>query len=223
MNEDAILRLSTDDSTGMWYSLLILSILLLIKITDQRLFFSIVRIGYTDIPSTKKIDAPSFKIKIQNVMVFVFRGLVIGYFAFKLLMHLKLIDASDTPIYMLIIVWIGYTFLKFIFEMMVGLIWRSRRILLEVIVRRGVLKTKAAFLLMVFILISHYPPLNNYTYWVIVMLLYIVYYITGYVFFAKPYQQLIRKKIVLFISYICTLEIGPLWVMFMFIKHNNAL
>ena len=107
--------------------------------------------------------------------------------------------------------------------MMVGLIWRSRRILLEVIVRRGVLKTKAAFLLMVFILISHYPPLNNYTYWVIVMLLYIVYYITGYVFFTKPYQQLIRKKIVLFISYICTLEIGPLWVMFMFIKHNNAL
>ena len=202
--------------------MLLLFILLIIKLRDEHLFFSIIRIGYTDIPSTKKIDAPSENIKIQNVMTFVFRGLVFGYFAFKLLIHLEIIDAYTTPIYMVIGVWLGYTIVKFIYKMMVGLLWRSRRMLLEVILRKGVLKTKASFLLMIFIFISQYPPLNNGTYWQIIGWLYLVYYMTGYIFFTKPYQELIRRKKVLFISYICTLEIGPVWVLFMLIKHISA-
>ena len=202
--------------------MLLLFILLIIKLRDEHLFFSIIRIGYTDIPSTKKIDAPSENIKIQNVMTFVFRGLVFGYFAFKLLIHLEIIDAYTTPIYMVIGVWLGYTIVKFIYKMMVGLLWRSRRMLLEVILRKGVLKTKASFLLMIFIFISQYPPLNNVTYWQIIGWLYLVYYMTGYIFFTKPYQELIRRKKVLFISYICTLEIGPVWVLFMLIKHISA-
>ena len=206
----------------MWYCLLLLSILLLIKFRDQRLFFSITRIGHTDIPSTKKIDAPSENIKIQDVMAFVFRGLVFGYFAFTLLAHWKLIDAYTTPIYMVIVVWLGYTLIKFVLEMMIGLFWRSRHLLLEVIVRRGLLKTKAAFLLLIFILISQNPPINNAIYWAIAWGIYLVYYIIGYLFFANPYRQLIRKKIVLFISYICTLEIGPLWVLFELINQTNA-
>ena len=206
----------------MWYCLLLLSILLLIKFSDQRLFFSITRIGHTDIPSTKKIDAPSENVKIQDVMAFVFRGLAFGYFTFTLLAQWELIDVSTTPIYMVIGVWLGYTLIKFILEMMIGLFWRSRRLLLEVVVRRGLLKTKAAFLLLIFILISQYPPINNVIYWTISGGIYLVYYIIGYLFFANPYRQLIRKKIVLFISYICTLEIGPLWVLFELINQTNA-
>ena len=206
----------------MWYCLLLLSILLLIKFRDQRLFFSITRISHTDIPSTKKIDAPSENIKIQDVMAFGFRGLVFGYFAFTLLGHWKLIDAYTTPIYMVIGVWLGYTLVKFVLEMMIGLFWRSRQLLLEVIVRRGLLKTKAAFLLLIFILISQYPPINNAIYWAIAWGIYLMYYIIGYLFFANPYRQLIRKKILLFILYICTLEIGPLWVLFEFISQTNA-
>jgi hypothetical protein len=222
VNEIALLRLTSDDSTGMWYCLLLLSILLLIKLRDQRLFFSITRIGHTDIPSTKKIDAPSENIKIQDVMAFVFRGLVFGYFAFTLLGHWELIDASNTPIYLVIGVWLGYTLVKFILEMMIGLLWRSRRLLLEVILRKGLLKTKVAFLLLVFILISQYPPVNNAIYWAISGGIYLVYYMIGYLFFANPYRQLIRKKIVLFISYICTLEIGPIWVLIELINQTNA-
>jgi hypothetical protein len=222
MNEIALLRLTSDDSTGMWYCLLLLSILLLIKFSDQRLFFSITRISHTDIPSTKKIDAPSENIKIQDVMAFGFRGLVFGYFVFTLLAHWELIDAYTTPIYMVIGVWLGYTLVKFVLEMMIGLFWRSRQLFLEVIVRRGLLKTKAAFLLLIFILISQYPPINNAIYWVVAWGIYFVYYIIGYLFFANPYQQLIRKKIVLFISYICTLEIAPLWVLFELINQTNA-
>jgi len=214
VNEIALLRITSDDSTGMWYCLLLLSILLIIKFSDQRLFFSITRIGHTDIPSTKKIDAPSENVKIQDVMAFVFRGLAFGYFTFTLLAHWELIDVSTNPIYMVIGVWLGYTLIKFILEMMIGLFWRSRRLLLEVVVRRGLLKTKAAFLLLIFILISQYPPINNVIYWTISGHIYLVYYIIGYPFFANPYRQLIRKKIVLFILYICTLEIGTLWVLF---------
>ena len=206
----------------MWYCLLLLSILLLIKFSDQHLFFSITRIGHTDIPSTKKIDAPSENVKIQDVMAFVFRGLAFGYFTFTLLAQWELIDVSTTPIYMVIGVWLGYTLIKFILEMMIGLFWRSRRLLLEVVVRRGLLKTKAAFLLLIFILISQYPPINNVIYWTISGGIYLVYYIIGYLFFTNPYRQLIRKKIVLFISYICTLEIGPLWVLFELINQTNA-
>lgn len=206
----------------MWYCLLLLSILLLIKFSDQRLFLSIIRIGHTDIPSIKKIDAPSENVKIQDVMAFVFRGLAFGYFTFTLLAHWELIDAYTTPIYMVIGVWLGYTLVKFILEMMIGLFWRSRRLLLEVVVRRGLLKTKATFLLLIFILISQYPPINNVIYWTISGGLYLVYYIIGYLFFANPYRQLIRKKIVLFISYICTLEIVPLWVLFELINQTNA-
>ena len=206
----------------MWYCLLLLSILLLIKFSDQHLFFSITRIGHTDIPSTKKIDAPSENVKIQDVMAFVFRGLAFGYFTFTLLAQWELIDVSTTPIYMVIGVWLGYTLIKFILEMMIGLFWRSRRLLLEVVVRRGLLKTKAAFLLLIFILISQYPPINNVIYWTISGGIYLVYYIIGYLFFVNPYRQLIRKKIVLFISYICTLEIGPLWVLFELINQTNA-
>lgn len=206
----------------MWYCLLLLSILLLIKFSDQRLFFSITRIGHTDIPSTKKIDAPSENVKIQDVMAFVFRGLAFGYFTFTLLAQWELIDVSTTPIYMVIGVWLGYTLIKFILEMMIGLFWRSRRLLLEVVVRRGLLKTKAAFLLLIFILISQYPPINNVIYWTISGGIYLVYYIVGYLFFTNPYWQLIRKKIVLFILYICTLEIGPLWVLFELINQTNA-
>ncbi|MCH1472030.1 MAG: DUF4271 domain-containing protein [Flavobacteriaceae bacterium] len=222
MNEIALLRLTSDDSTGMWYCLLLLSILLLIKFSDQRLFFSITRIGHTDIPSTKKIDAPSENVKIEDVMAFVFRGLAFGYFTFTLLAQWELIDVSTTPIYMVIGVWLGYTLIKFILEMMIGLFWRSRRLLLEVVVRRGLLKTKAAFLLLIFILISQYPPINNVIYWTISGGIYLVYYIIGYLFFTNPYLQLIRKKIVLFILYICTLEIGPLWVLFELINQTNA-
>ena len=206
----------------MWYCLLLLSILLLIKFSDQRLFFSITRIGHTDIPSTKKIDAPSENVKIQDVMAFVFRGLAFGYFTFTLLAQWELIDVSTTPIYMVIGVWLGYTLIKFILEMMIGLFWRSRRLLLEVVVRRGLLKTKAAFLLLIFILISQYPPINNVIYWTISGGIYLVYYIIGYLFFTNPYRQLIRKKIVLFILYICTLEIGPLWVLLELINQTNA-
>ena len=206
----------------MWYCLLLLSILVLIKFSDQRLFFSIIRIGHTDIPSIKKIDAPSENVKIQDVMAFVFRGLAFGYFTFTLLAHWELIDAYTTPIYMVIGVWLGYTLVKFILEMMIGLFWRSRRLLLEVIVRRGLLKTKAAFLFLIFILISQYPPINNVIYWTISGGIYLVYYIIGYLVFANPYRQLIRKKIVLFISYICTLEIGPLWFLFELINQTNA-
>ena len=206
----------------MWYCLLLLSILLLIKFSDQGLFLSIIRIGHTDIPSIKKIDAPSENVKIQDVMAFVFRGLAFGYFTFTLLAHWELIDAYTTPIYMVIGVWLGYTLVKFILEMMIGLFWRSRRLLLEVVVRRGLLKTKATFLLLIFILISQYPPISNVIYWTISGGLYLVYYIIGYLFFANPYRQLIRKKIVLFISYICTLEIVPLWVLFELINQTNA-
>ncbi len=206
----------------MWYCLLLLSILLLIKFSDQRLFFSITRIGHTDIPSTKKIDAPSENIKIQDVIAFGFRGLAFGYFAFTLLAHWELIDAYTTPIYMVIGVWLGYTLVKFVLEMMIGLFWRSRQLLLEVVVRRGLLKTKATFLLLIFILISQYPPINNAIYWAIAWGIYLMYYIIGYLFFANPYRQLIRKKIVLFISYICTLEIVPLWVLFELINQTNA-
>ena len=205
----------------MWYCLFLLSILLLIKLRDQPLFFSITRIGHTDIPSTKKIDAPSENIKIQDVMAFVFRGLVFGYFAFSLLALWELIDTSTTPIYMVIGVWFGYTLIKFILEMMIGLFWRSRHLLLEVVVRRGLLKTKAAFLLLIFILISLYPSINNVIYWTISVGIYLVYYIIGYLFFANPYRQLIRKKIVLFIFYICTLEIGPLWVLLEQLNQTN--
>ena len=128
---------------------------------------------------------------------------------------------STTPIYMVIGVWFGYTLVKFVLEMMIGLFWRSRQLLLEVIVRRGLLKTKAAFLLLIFILISQYLPINNAIYWAIAWGIYLMYYIIGYLFFANPYRQLIRKKILLFILYICTLEIGPLWVLFELISQTK--
>ena len=154
-------------------------------------------------------------------MAFIFRGLVFGYFISFLFLHWKIIDEFNVPIYLIIGIWIGYTLVKFILEMIIGLLWRSRRLFLEVIVRRGILKTKAAFLLLIFILISLYTPINNEIYWAIAGGIYLVYYIIGYLFFANPYRQLIQNKLVLFILYICTLEIGPLWVLFELISQTN--
>ena len=205
----------------MWYSLLILCILIMIKVRDQVLFFSITRISQTNIPSTKKINAPSENIKIQDIISFTFRGFVFGYFVYKLLLHWHLIDAL-TPIYLVIGVWFGYTTAKFVLEFIIGLFWKSWRMLLEVILRRGLLKTKAAFLLFISIFLSNYPPIDHQTYWGGVGLIYILYYIIGYQSFSKPYQQLIQKRKVLFISYICTLEIGPLWVLFVLLNQTNT-
>ena len=222
MNETALLRITFHDSTGMWYCMLLLSILLIIKLIDQRLFFSITRISHTDIPSTKKIDAPLENIKFQDVIVLIFRGLVFGYFSFILLVQRELIDAFITPIHKVILAWLGYILTKFVLEMFIGLLWRSRRMFLQVTFRRSLLKTKGAFLLLIFIIISQYTPINNVIYWAIAGGIYIVYYIIGYLFFANPYRQLIRKKIVLFILYICTLEIGPLWVLFELINQTST-
>ena len=205
----------------MWYSLLILCILIMIKIRDQVLFFSITRISQTNIPSTKKINAPSDNIKIQDIISFAFRGLVFGYFVYKLLVNLHLINEL-TPIYLVIGVWLGYTTAKFVLEFIIGLFWKSWRMLLEVILRRGLLKTKAAFILFISILFSNYPPIDHQIYWGGVGLIYILYYIIGYQSFAKPYQQLIQKKKILFISYICTLEIGPIWVLFVLLNQTNT-
>ena len=205
----------------MWYSLLILCILIMIKIRDQVLFFSITRISQTNIPSTKKINAPSDNIKIQDIISFAFRGLVFGYFVYKLLVNLHLINEL-TPIYLLIGVWLGYTTAKFVLEFIIGLFWKSWRMLLEVILRRGLLKTKAAFILFISILFSNYPPIDHQIYWGGVGLIYILYYIIGYQSFAKPYQQLIQKRKILFISYICTLEIGPIWVLFVSLNQTNT-
>ena len=205
----------------MWYSLLILCILIMIKIRDQVLFFSITRISQTNIPSTKKINAPSENIKIQDIISFAFRGFVFGYFVYKLLVNLHLINEL-TPIYLVISVWLGYTTAKFVLEFIIGLFWKSWRMLLEVILRRGLLKTKAAFILFISILFSNYPPIDHQIYWGGVGLIYILYYIIGYQYFAKPYQQLIQKKKILFISYICTLEIGPIWVLFVLLNQTNT-
>ena len=205
----------------MWYSLLILCILIIIKIRDQVLFFSITRISQTNIPSTKKINAPSEKIKIQDIISFAFRGFVFGYFVYKLLVNLHLINEL-TPIYLVIGVWLGYTTAKFVLEFIIGLFWKSWRMLLEVILRRGLLKTKAAFILFISILFSNYPPIDHQIYWGGVGLIYILYYIIGYQSFAKPYQQLIQKRKILFISYICTLEIGPIWVLFVLLNQTNT-
>ncbi|MEC8256452.1 MAG: DUF4271 domain-containing protein [Bacteroidota bacterium] len=205
----------------MWYSLLILCILIMIKIRDQVLFFSITRISQTNIPSTKKINAPSENIKIQDIISFAFRGFVFGYFVYKLLVNLHLINEL-TPIYLVIGVWLGYTTAKFVLEFIIGLFWKSWRMLLEVILRRGLLKTKAAFILFISILFSNYPPIDHQIYWGGVGLIYILYYIIGYQSFAKPYQQLIQKRKILFISYICTLEIGPLWVLFVLLNQTNT-
>ena len=221
MREYTLLPYTVDDSNVMWYTLLLLCILLLIKVRDQELFFSITRISQTDIPSTKKINAPTEKIKIQDIITFGFRGLVFGYFVNKLLVHWHLIDAL-TPIYLVIGVWLGYTIAKFVLEFIIGLFWKSWRMLLEVILRRGLLKTKAAFILFISILFSNYPPLDHQIYWGCIGLIYIMYYIIGYQSFAKPYQQLIQKKKVLFISYICTLEIGPFWVLFVLLNQTNT-
>ncbi|MEE3020676.1 MAG: DUF4271 domain-containing protein, partial [Bacteroidota bacterium] len=211
----------SDDSTAMWYSLLILCILIMIKIRDQVLFFSITRISQTNIPSTKKINAPSENIKIQDIISFAFRGFVFGYFVYKLLVNLHLINEL-TPIYLVIGVWLGYTTAKFVLEFIIGLFWKSWRMLLEVILRRGLLKTKAAFILFISILFSNYPPIDHQIYWGGVGLIYILYYIIGYQSFAKPYQQLIQKRKILFISYICTLEIGPIWVLFVLLNQTNT-
>lgn len=205
----------------MWYSLLILCILIIIKIRDQVLFFSITRISQTNIPSTKKINAPSENIKIQDIISFAFRGFVFGYFVYKLLVNLHLINEL-TPIYLVIGVWLGYTTAKFVLEFIIGLFWKSWRMLLEVILRRGLLKTKAAFILFISILFSNYPPIDHQIYWGGVGLIYILYYIIGYQSFAKPYQQLIQKRKILFISYICTLEIGPIWVLFVLLNQTNT-
>ena len=205
----------------MWYSLLILCILIMIKIRDQVLFFSITRISQTNIPSTKKINAPSENIKIQDIISFAFRGLVFGYFVYKLLVNLHLINEL-TPIYLVISVWLGYTTAKFVLEFIIGLFWKSWRMLLEVILRRGLLKTKAAFILFISILFSNYPPIDHQIYWGGVGLIYILYYIIGYQYFAKPYQQLIQKRKILFISYICSLEIGPIWVLFVLLNQTNT-
>ena len=205
----------------MWYSLLILCILIMIKIRDQVLFFSITRISQTNIPSTKKINAPSENIKIQDIISFAFRGFVFGYFVYKLFVNLHLINEL-TPIYLVIGVWLGYTTAKFVLEFIIGLFWKSWRMLLEVILRRGLLKTKAAFILFISILFSNYPPIDHQIYWGGVGLIYILYYIIGYQSFAKPYQQLIQKRKILFISYICTLEIGPIWVLFVLLNQTNT-
>ena len=221
MSEYTLLPYTANDSTAMWYSLLILCILIMIKIRDQVLFFSITRISQTNIPSTKKINAPSENIKIQDIISFAFRGLVFGYFVYKLLVNLHLINEL-TPIYLIIGVWLGYTTAKFVLEFIIGLFWKSWRMLLEVILRRGLLKTKAAFILFISILFSNYPPIDHQIYWGGVGLIYILYYIIGYQSFAKPYQQLIQKKKILFISYICTLEIGPIWVLFVLLNQTNT-
>ena len=221
MREYTLLPYTSDDSTAMWYSLLILCILIIIKIRDQVLFFSITRISQTNIPSTKKINAPSENIKIQDIISFAFRGFVFGYFVYKLLVNWHLIDAL-TPIYLVIGVWLGYTTAKFVLEFIIGLFWKSWRMLLEVILRRGLLKTKAAFILFISILFSNYPPIDHQIYWGGVGLIYILYYIFGYQSFAKPYQQLIQKRKILFISYICTLEIGPIWVLFVLLNQTNT-
>ena len=205
----------------MWYSLLILCILIIIKIRDKVLFFSITRISQTNIPSTKKINAPSENIKIQDIISFAFRGFVFGYFVYKLLVNLHLINKL-TPIYLVIGVWLGYTTAKFVLEFIIGLFWKSWRMLLEVILRRGLLKTKAAFILFISILFSNYTPIDHQIYWGGVGLIYILYYIIGYQSFAKPYQQLIQKRKILFISYICTLEIGPIWVLFVLLNQTNT-
>ena len=205
----------------MWYSLLLLCFLIVIKVRDQGLFFSITRISQTDIPSTKKINTPTENIKIQDIITFTFRGFAFGYFFHKLLVYWHLIDAL-TPIYLVIGVWLSYTTAKFVLEFIIGLFWKSWRMLLEVILRRGLLKTKAAFILFISILFSNYPPLDHQIYWVGVGLIYILYYIIGYQLFAKPYKQLIQKRKILFISYICTFEIGSLWVLFVLLNQTNT-
>lgn len=213
MNE-VIFRTLPDDLWYMWYLILLVCLLLLIKLSDSKEFFKIVGIGRSDISYSKKILAPVEKIKGQNLLTFLFRGLTFSFFVFLLTKESGVLAGHNISIYFIFFVWFAYSTIRLLLEVITGLLWKSIRLFLQLISRRALLKSKAAFVLFIFLLFGSYEPLQHLIYWSIVGFIYILYYLFGYQSYAASYSPLIRKKFLLFILYICALEIIPLWIAF---------
>lgn len=193
-------------------------ILAAIKYINPDYFYRLTVFWKNDSFVTKSSRTKLRSLKIEDVLVFVYRGLVFSAFVYSLLIFWGYGEQTWLNYPSILGVWASYCLVRSVLEWSVGLGFDSELWMLGAQLRRSVLKAKLSFVLSILYVIGVFGFAQGGTYWFVILMVYSILFLWNYQRFIKPYFRLVQAHLVYFILYICTFEIAPLWLIVKYLK-----
>ena len=193
-------------------------ILAAIKYINPDYFYRLTVFWKNDSFVTKSSRTKLRSLKIEDVLVFVYRGLVFSAFAYSLLIFWGYGEQTWLNYPSILGAWASYCLVRSVLEWSVGLGFDSELWMLGAQLRRSVLKAKLSFVLSILYVIGVFGFAQGGTYWFVILMVYSILFLWNYQRFIKPYFRLVQAHLVYFILYICTFEIAPLWLIVKYLK-----
>jgi hypothetical protein len=193
-------------------------ILAAIKYINPDYFYRLTVFWKNDSFVTKSSRTKLRSLKIEDVLVFVYRGLVFSAFVYSLLIFWGYGEQTWLNYPSILGAWASYCLVRSVLEWSVGLGFDSELWMLGAQLRRSVLKAKLSFVLSILYVIGVFGFAQGGTYWFVILMVYSILFLWNYQRFIKPYFRLVQAHLVYFILYICTFEIAPLWLIVKYLK-----
>jgi hypothetical protein len=193
-------------------------ILALVKHLNPDSFYRLTVFWKNDSFVTKSSRTKLRSLKIEDVLVFVYRGLVFSAFTYSLLIYWGYGGQTWLNYPTILGAWASYCLIRALLEWGVGLGFDSELWMLHIQLRRSVFKAKLSFVLSVLFVIGVFAFGQSGSHWIVIMIIYSILFLWNYQRFVKPFFRLIQTHLVYFILYICTFEIAPLWLIVKYLK-----
>ena len=202
--------------TSLFFTLVL--ILAAIKYLNPDSFYRLTVFWKNDSFVTKSSRTKLRSLKIEDVLVFVYRGLVFSAFVYSLLIFWGYGEQTWLNYPTILGIWASYCLVRSVLEWSVGLGFDSELWMLSAQLRRSALKAKLSFVLSILYIIGVFGFGQGGTYWIVILMVYSILFLWNYQRFIKPFFRLVQAHFVYFILYICTFEIAPLWLIVKYLK-----
>ena len=195
---------------GLFFTLILL--LALIKQLNPDTFKSLIQFWKSDFYSSESSRTKWNILKVADILVFMFRGLVFSAFSYALLLHWGYGEFPWANYTAVLGLWVAYCALRALVEWSVGLGFGAESQMLHIQLRRANLKAKLAFLLSILFVFGVFGLGETGVHWNVILGAYLLLFFWAYQRLFSPFYSLIRGHLIYFILYICTFEIAPLWL-----------
>lgn len=147
-------------------------ILAAIKYINPDYFYRLTVFWKNDSFVTKSSRTKLRSLKIEDVLVFVYRGLVFSAFVYSLLIFWGYGEQTWLNYPSILGVWASYCLVRSVLEWSVGLGFDSELWMLGAQLRRSVLKAKLSFVLSILYVIGVFGFAQGGTYWFVILMVY---------------------------------------------------
>ena len=201
---------------GLFFALVVL--LAIIKQRNTDAFHHLVFFWKTDFYGYESSRAKMRSLKLENVLVFVFRGLVFAGFCYKLLINWGYEEKPWLSYPFIFGAWLIYTAARALSEWGIGLGFGVESRVLHLQLRRASIKAKLSFVLSIMFIVGVFGLGQHGSHWNVFLVVYVLIFLWTYLRIVKPFYGLIKSYLIYFILYICMFEIAPLWLIVKYLK-----